>query len=275
MSTTENVKLGVCSVIYDGENMGFTKGGVNVTVETTAYEMKVDQLGETPIGERITGRTVSAEVPLAETILENLVRIMPGATLVSNGVQATGTITLATAAPVDGDRIQIGNFQFTFRANPTMTGDVKIGAGAGAAGAAASAANLAAAINASEAGYVATVAGAVVTVKSRQTGTKWNVTVSATFATPANATVTNLTGGTNATSASVVVTTGTSIDLTKLGKILVLRPKNTFGEDDFTIFSAACPGALSFSYSNDNERVFNANFKGYAQADGRLFKVGN
>ncbi len=275
MSTTENVKLGVCSVLFGGQNLGFTKGGVEVEVATTTYEMKVDQLGETPIGERITGRTVSATVPMAETILENLVEIMPGATLTTNGVQATGTVTLATAAPANGDRVAIGNFEFTFRTVPSVQGDVRIGTGTGAAAAAASAVNLAAAINASEIGYVATVAGAVVTIRSRQTGTKWNTAIVATFATPANATVAALSGGTNASAANVTVTTGTAINLTTMGKTLVLRPKGTFGEEDFTIFAAACPGALSFSYTNENERVFNANFKGYAQADGRLFRIGN
>lgn len=274
-STTENVKLGVCSVLYGGENMGFTKGGVEVEVATTTYEIKVDQLGETPIGERITGRTVAANVPLAETTLENLVKIMPGATLITDGAKASGSITLSTAAPANGDRITIGTAVFTFRTNPTMAGDVKIGTGTGATALNSSAANLAAAINASEAGYVATANAAVVTVTAKQTGTGWNGPITANFATSANVATTALSGGTAATSASVVVSTGVSIDMLAQGKTLVLRPKGTFGEDDFTIFSAACPGALSFSYSNENERIYNANFKGYAQADGRLFKVGN
>lgn len=269
-STTENVKLGVCSIIYGGKNLGFTKGGVEVEVATTTYELKVDQTGETPIGERITGRTVTANVPLAETTLENLVEIMPGATLVTNGVKATGTITLATAVPVNGDNVTINGYQFTFRTTPTVAGDVKIGATFQA-----SAQNLADAINASEVGVIATVAAAIVTVTAKQTGTGWNNTIIRTFATPANCTVVGMTSGTDATSASVVVSTGVGINLLTQGKTLVLRPKNTFGEDDFTILSAACPGAMSFSYSNESERVYNANFKGYAQADGRLFKIGN
>lgn len=275
MSTTENVKLGVCSVLYGGVNMGFTKGGVEVAVETTTHEMKVDQLGETPIGERITGRTVSATVPLAETTLENMVEIMPGSTLVTNGEPATGTITLATAAPVNGDRVTIGNFTYTFRATPAAANDVKIAPGTNGAALNGSAANLAAAINASESGYIATVVGPVVTVRSKQTGTKWNVNIVANFTTSANVTTTNMAGGVDATSASVVVSTGTSIDLLSIGKELILRPKGTFGEDDFVIFAAAAPGALTFSYSNDNERIYNANFKGYSLADGRLFRVGN
>lgn len=83
-SSTKNIKLGVCSVSYGGNDLGFTKGGVEVTVETNTHEVTVDQMGETPINEYIMSRTCKVTVPLAETTLENLVKIMPGATLVSD-----------------------------------------------------------------------------------------------------------------------------------------------------------------------------------------------
>jgi len=78
----ENVKLGVCNVSFGGVDLGATKGGVEMTVETTTHEVTVDQTGETPINEYIMGRRVTVTVPLAETTLENLVAIMPGATLI-------------------------------------------------------------------------------------------------------------------------------------------------------------------------------------------------
>lgn len=81
-NNVKNVKLGVCRVLFDGNDMGFTKGGVDVTVSTETHEVQVDQHGQTPINEYIMGRTVTVKVPLAETTLENLVKIMPGATLV-------------------------------------------------------------------------------------------------------------------------------------------------------------------------------------------------
>ena len=84
---TENVKLGVCSVTFGGVNLGFTKGGVEVTVETETHEVTVDQMGNTPINEYITARTCTVTVPLAETTLENLVKIMPGATLVTDSTE--------------------------------------------------------------------------------------------------------------------------------------------------------------------------------------------
>lgn len=83
-SNTENVKLGVCRVSFGGEDLGFTKGGVEVSVETNTHEVMVDQMGETPINEYITSRTCKVTVPLAETTLENLIKIMPGATLIAD-----------------------------------------------------------------------------------------------------------------------------------------------------------------------------------------------
>jgi hypothetical protein len=275
-SATDNVKLGVCSVLFDGVNLGFTKGGVEVEVATTTHEIKVDQLGESVIGELLTGRTVSATVPMAETTLENLARIMPGSVMETDGVKAVGTITLATAAPVNGDRITIGGEDvFTFRTAPAVEGDVKIGTGTALVALAATAANLAAAINASNIGYVATSAAGVVTITAKTTGTGWNKTAVANFTTPANVTLVAPVGGTNATYARVIVSTGVNVNLLDVAKKLVLRPRGTFGEDDFTIYKAATPGALSFAYSVENERVYNANFKGYVLASGQLFAVGN
>ena len=85
----ENVKLGVCRVLFDGVDLGFTKGGVEVSVATETHEVQVDQAGQTPINEYIMGRTVSVKAPLAETTLENLVAIMPGAKLITDGVTPT------------------------------------------------------------------------------------------------------------------------------------------------------------------------------------------
>lgn len=269
-SSTENVKLGVCNVLFDGIDLGFTKGGVEVEVATSTHEITVDQLGETPIDEIITGRTVQATVPLAETTLDNLVAIMPGSELISDGVKATGSVTFSTAAPVNGDKITIDSTDFTFKTVPTTSTDMAVPSTIAGAAAA-----LAAAINASVIPFVATANAAVVTIKAKNRGTAGNVTVAKTVATAANVATTNLTGGVDSTKAQVKVSTGVNTSLLKLAKTLVLRPKGTTGEDDFTIHRAMCPGALNFAYQFDNERVFNSVFKGYAGSDGSLFAVGD
>lgn len=89
-NVTTNVKLGVCKVTLGGENLGFTKGGVEVQVETESHTVSVDQLGSTPIAEIVTGRTCTVRVPMAETTVDHLVAIMPGATKVTDASTPVG-----------------------------------------------------------------------------------------------------------------------------------------------------------------------------------------
>lgn len=80
----QNVKLGACNVTYNSVNLGLTKGGVQVAITTSKYEMKVDQFGETIVNDIITGRQGSVTVPMAETDLTKLVAVIPGATLITD-----------------------------------------------------------------------------------------------------------------------------------------------------------------------------------------------
>lgn len=97
-SDTKNVKLGVCSISFGGKDLGYTKGGVEVTVETETKKITVDQFGQSVINEVIIGRNVTVVAPLAETTLENLVEIMPGATL--TGADATKKVDVLTGVGV-------------------------------------------------------------------------------------------------------------------------------------------------------------------------------
>lgn len=73
-----------------------------MTVNTDTYEVTVDQYGTTPIKEFVTGRTVEVSVPMAETTIENLVKIMPGATLVTDSVEDTKMyVNVPSAAGLD------------------------------------------------------------------------------------------------------------------------------------------------------------------------------
>lgn len=169
-NVTTHVKLGVCKVSFGGENLGFTKGGVEVQVTTDSHVVSVDQLGSTPIAEYITGRNCSVKVPLAETDIDHLVAIMPGATKITD-----------TTTPI-GDGIY------------------------------------------------------------------------------------------------AEVTTGVGTDLRTIAKVLRLHPislPDTDKSEDFIIPLAATTGALNFSYKLDDERVFNVEFKAYADDTGKLFYVGN
>jgi hypothetical protein len=269
-SSTENVKLGTCNIFFDGVDLGLTKGGVEVEVSTSTHEVKVDQFGETPVGELITGRTVMAKVPMAETTLDNLLKIMPGAELVTDGAFATGTVTFSTAAPVNGDKIEILGRTFVFRTTPKTENDIKIPSTINEAAEA-----LADTINSVVMPAYATVSGAVVTVTAENRSTGDNVAIVATFATSANVAAVGLTGGQDITLARVDVPTGVNINLLEQAKQLRLRPIGTTGSDDFILHKAATPGGLNFTYNIDQERIFNADFKGYPDTSGKLFSVGD
>jgi hypothetical protein len=93
-SDTKNVKLGVCRVYFDAVDLGYTQGGVQVSVKTDTHKVNVDQFGKTTINELIMARDVSVKVPLAETTLDNLVAIMPGATLVGSGTDKSVEVSV-------------------------------------------------------------------------------------------------------------------------------------------------------------------------------------
>lgn len=177
----ENIKMGTCSITYDGVDLGLTSGGVEVEVSTTKKEIKVDQFGDTVANEYIMGRNITVKAPLAETTLQNIADLMPGAVLVSDSGN-TGTI----GAPLAGDKYK------------------------------------------------------------------------------------------------VTVTSGTGVSLFDLAKELILHPiEKDVGDtsEDLTIPLAATAGELSFAYKYDEERIFNAEFKGYpdntATPKGLLFIYGD
>jgi hypothetical protein len=285
-SDTRNVKLGVCKVLFDGVDLGYTQGGVEVTVKTDTRKVNVDQFGKTTINEYILGRDVMAKVPLAETTLDNLVAIMPGASLVSTGgTAATGTITIATL-PTTGDTITVNGKTITFKTTAAAADEVTIGATP-----AATATNLAAVLNASTdakiaaAQYVA--AAAVVTVTYGNSisdgsgkGVEGNSFTLATGTAGVKVTVSGatLSGGAEPTAESVSVITAIGTDLLATAKELRLHPSAKADDDkseDFVIPLAATSGALNFAYKLESERIYNVEFNGYPNAaTGQLFTVG-
>lgn len=277
-SNTNNVKLGVCRVIFDGVDLGYTKGGVEVSVATSTHEIQVDQFGDTPIGELITGRTCSAKVPLAEVTLDNLLRIMPGATLTQNGgVKASQTVTFSTAAPSNNDAVTIGNFTYTFKTAPAANTIRELAIPGTFALAAAA---LADAINRDTANpFSATVAAGVVTVTADDFGTIWNgLTVSKVGTNIAVGGATTA-GGANVTKMKVSVPTAISLDMRSVAKELVLHPadrNDADRTDDFVIPLCAPSGGLEFAYRLNEERVFNVMFKAYPNSQtNELFIVGD
>lgn len=287
-SNTRNVKLGVCQVFFAGQDLGYTKGGVEVSVSTDTHEVNVDQFGKTKINQLIMGRDLKVKVPMAETTLENMVPIMPGAALVTTGgAVATGTITITTN-PTANDTIIVNGVTFTFKASATTEFEVTLG-GTSAATAANLQAALAKSNNPKIAAATYTVAAAVVTVTygasviygvTGMKGTEGNAFTLNAGTAGAKVTMSGATlaGGTEPTGKYIDVGTGVGVDLLSIAKELRLHPINKADSDlsdDFIVPLAATAGALNFSYKVDDERVYNVEFSGYPDSvTKRLFLIG-
>lgn len=270
MSDTKNVKIGVCQVSFDGVDLGYTKGGVEVTVSTETHKVSVDQFGKSTINELVTGREVKAKAPLAETTIDNLVRIMPGASKVGvSAVAQVSTVTIATivsAAAVQTDTITIAGKAYAFTSDATpVKGEIALG--------------LVAAINAdatcpmtASTTAIATSTSATVVLTAKTAGSAVTVTVSA------NLTVA-LTTASVVENLRVDVSTGIGVDLLSTAKELRLHPISKAANDtseDFVIPLAATAGALQFAYKLEEERIYNVEFTGYPDpTSGRLFYIGN
>lgn len=88
-TNANNVRLGTCSVTFGATDLGLTKGGVEVELQTQSYKIQVDQFGSTEINEYITGRTCMVKVPMAETDVTLLAEVVPNSTLVTDGTTPT------------------------------------------------------------------------------------------------------------------------------------------------------------------------------------------
>lgn len=284
-SDTKNVKLGVCKVFFDGVDLGYTQGGVEVTVTTETHKVNVDQFGKSTINESILGRTVMVKVPLAETTLRNMAKIMPGATLVeTTGAVATGTITLPAGQPTDAQTILInGRAAIAKTAAPNAAkGEYLIGVDVDATGV-----NLTAMLQASTfpewamASYSYNPTGNILTVTANDKGTEGNAFTLAigTYAAVTFSAAT-LAGGVAATASRIDVGTGIGVDLLTIAKELRMHPQSkavTDYTEDFVVGLAATPGALTFAYKLDAERIYNVEFSGFPDSanNNKLFSVGD
>lgn len=77
----ENVKLGAANAKWGVDDLGYTKGGIDVAISVASKEVTVDQFGPQAINEYIQGRGVQVTLPLAESDLDKLALAIPGAVL--------------------------------------------------------------------------------------------------------------------------------------------------------------------------------------------------
>lgn len=89
MADIDNVKLGPCSVKFNGVDVGHTKGGVTVSYEAEYHDVQVDKYGNTVAEKVLLGEVLKATVPLAEHTIANMLVAIPAATSAGGGDRAT------------------------------------------------------------------------------------------------------------------------------------------------------------------------------------------
>lgn len=279
-SSTTNVKMGVCKIRYGGKDLGYTKGGVEFSVTTETHKVMIDQFGNSEVDEVIMARSAKATVPLAETTMDNLVKVMPGASLYSDGAKAVGSFTFNATAPANATTVTVGGIVFTFKTAPVAGNvkDVLIGASA-----AASVANLLIALQTSSdttvalADYTYTSA-LVIGVTYGLRGTAGNsFTIASTVAA---AVMVQPVGGLAATKEVVQVVRSVGTSLLSIAKELVLHPIAAADNDysqDVVLPKTAAAGALSFAFKVDQERTYNIEFNAYPDTTNNnvLFQIGD
>lgn len=274
---TDNVKLGICSIVYKGVDLGYTKGGVNVDVTTATHPVTVDQFGESTVNEYITKRDIKVTCPLAETTLGNLVATMPGAVLVSDGL-ASATLT-STVNPADAATLVVNGVTYVFKTSPTTDLHIQIGATA-----AATLINAAVKLSASADSLVniatyTNTSASVLTIKYGIAGVAGNAFTLVSSSLNVVASTATLIGGAPATKARVDVSTGIGTNLLKRAGVLTLHPianAATDLSDDLVIPLAATPGGMKFAYQYNFERIFNVDFMGYPDpVTSILYKLGD
>jgi hypothetical protein len=106
MGDITKVKVGVCSVTFNGVDLGHTKGGVEVSYEPTHMDVTVDKYGETVVEKYLTGEKFTAKVPLAESTIANLRVAMPQSSF-AGAANARVTIGASAGQSARADAAQL------------------------------------------------------------------------------------------------------------------------------------------------------------------------
>lgn len=274
-SDTKNIHIGVGRISFKGADLGYTKGGIELSVETETVPVTVDQFGETVVKENIKGRKVEISVPMAETTYANIAATLPGSTLVlAGGTAATGSIQMSSAL-AEGDTVTFGDEVFTFVAASSNENEVTFDAGGATANAVALAAAAAAHSSTELAKVTFSQAGSTITLLYGTFGVAGNgFNISSSIA---NNTVTPMSGGVDP-QGGVKIDTGIGVDLLDTAGELIIHPIDRADDDksfDVVVPIANTPGGMEWAYKTDDIRVLSTKFMAYPDTDGLLMLIGD
>jgi hypothetical protein len=97
MGDTTKIRMGVCNVLFNAVDLGYTKGFVKCSFTAESIEQEVDQ-EDAAIDELITKQNFEVEVPLAEYDLSRLADLLPNATYTLDTTKEKVVLTGAAGA---------------------------------------------------------------------------------------------------------------------------------------------------------------------------------
>lgn len=75
--TIQNVRMGVCSIVFNGVDCGHTLGGTKVTISRKLTPLKVDKYGDSTVDMVVTDVQMEVEAKIAEPVIALLKTAIP------------------------------------------------------------------------------------------------------------------------------------------------------------------------------------------------------
>lgn len=259
MGSIANVRLGICSIVYNSVPLGHTKGGVELSVKNDVTEVTVDKYGSTPAAAFHKGTRVEVKTTLSEYDFTQMEQLINEASKAGN--KASATITFGS--PSNGDTVTVDGHTFT-KASSASGNNFS------------TAAELASLINALDTVDAANVTGTI-TVTAAAIGTQGNSIALSKTGSALVLSSALLTGGTGQLNVGSVA--GTELE----GAELVLSPiEATADELDVTLYKAVIIGDMTIPFKVDGETVYEVTWLALVSPDdadvngkGFLAKLGN
>lgn len=91
MATPADIIIDAATVTFGGTNLGSTKGGVTIELDSEYTDVTVDQYGTSILDKRLLGENVTVTVPLAEYTQANIGTVLPFSTNVSGSRKNLGS----------------------------------------------------------------------------------------------------------------------------------------------------------------------------------------
>lgn len=85
MANIQNVRMGPCTIIFNGVDCGHTLGGVKGAITRKLVDLKVDKYGDSPIDKVLTDVEVKVTAKVAEPVVSVLKEMIPEGTFNTGG----------------------------------------------------------------------------------------------------------------------------------------------------------------------------------------------